>query len=380
MKINLDGFYVTDNINDRISLGRKAVHDNPDFYSENTLQEIMGSVKKKSGVSDPDQLEALFYHSIYCYWANGAITDEFFYYSFAEKTDEEIRKYITTREKLMYVKHLDRKDDIYILNDKYETYKKLQPYFKRDVICLYTEEDYPVFHAFVEKHPDFVVKPKNLGRARGVHFASVKNYSEEQIKLFFEELLTEGVQNGKKYKESIDNSVVLEELIDEDPTLAQFHPGSVNALRITTVLVGDEVYVWRPWIKTGRGGNFVTAAFVGSPCAGIDEETGTIITHGRTENGEMFDAHPNSGIPFIGFQIPQWNELVAMVKEMARQLPTLRYIGWDMVLSKNGWCVMEANDKAEFVHQMIWQEPMKQEFEQLIQWKLPDGFWWEDKH
>lgn len=378
MKMNLDGFHRSDDASVRIQLGRKVVHDNPGFYSDKVREEILGSLKKKSGITDPRKIEDLFYHSIYCYWANGAITDEFFYYSFAEKKDEEIQKYITTREKLMYVRHLDTKDDLYILNDKYETYKKLPQYYKRDVICIYTEDDYPVFRRFVEVHPEFVVKPKNLGRARGVHYASVKDFSEEQIQAFFANLLSEGMQNNKKYKESIDDSVVLEELIDEDPALAQFHPGSVNALRITTVLVGNEVHVWRPWIKTGRGDNFVTAAFVGSPCAGIDVETGRINTHGRTENGEDFEKHPDSGVQFIGFQIPQWDELIAMVKEMALQLPTLRYIGWDIVLSKRGWCVMEANDKAEFVHQFIWEEPMKEEFEQLIQWKLPDGFWWDN--
>lgn len=377
MKTKLDGFYRTDNASARVDLGRKIVRDNPDFYSDKTCQEIMESVKK-SGVTDPKQLEELFYHSIYCYWANGAITDEFFYYSFAGKSDEEIRQYITTREKLLYVKHLDKKEDIYILNDKYETYKKLPEYFKRDVICVKSEEDYPIFYQFAQAHPEFVVKPKNLGRARGVHYATVKGFSEREIKGFFQELLHEGMENGKKYKESVDDSIVIEELIVEDPAMAAFHPGSVNALRITTVLNGDDVHIWRPWIKTGRGNNFVTAAFVGSPCAGIDADTGRIITHGRTENGEDFEKHPDTGIQFVGFQIPKWSELVSMVKEMALKLPTLRYIGWDMVLGDKGWCVMEANDKAEFVHQMIWQIPMKEEFEQLIQWNLPEGFWWEN--
>ena len=378
MKMKLDGFYRSNDASVRIKLGRKVVQDNPGFYSNKVREEILGSLKRKSGITDSKHLEALFFHSIYCYWANGAITDEFFYYSFAEKADEEIKKYITTREKLMYVKHLDSKDNLYILNDKYETYKKLSRYFKREVVCIYSEDDYPVFHRFVDAHPEFVVKPKNLGRARGVHYASVKDFSEEQLRAFFADLLNEGMENGKRYKESVDNSIVLEELIEEVPTMSQLHPGSVNALRITTVLVGDEVHVWRPWIKTGRGDNFVTAAFVGSPCAGIDVETGTIVTHGRTENGEDFEEHPDSGVPFIGFQIPQWDELISMVKEMALQLPTLRYIGWDMVLSKRGWCVMEANDKAEFVHQFIWEKPMKEEFENLIQWKLPEGFWWEN--
>ncbi len=377
MKMILDGFYRSNVVSERIELGKTIVRNNPDFYTDKVRQEICDSIKKKSGITDPERQEEMYYHSIYCYWAYGAITDEFFYYSFAEKTSEEIRRYITTREKLIYVKHLDSKDDLYILNDKYETYKKLPLYFMRDVICIHNGDDYPVFRRFVEAHPEFVVKPKNLGRARGVHYASVKGLSEEQIRLFFADLLSEGMENGRKYKESIDDSVVLEELIEEVPKMAQFHPGSVNALRITTVLVGDKVHVWRPWIKTGRGDNFVTAAFVGSPCAGIDAETGKIVTHGRTENGELFEKHPDTGVPFVGFQIPQWDELTAMVKEMALQMPTLRYIGWDMVLSKRGWCVMEANDKAEFVQQLIWQEPMKEEFESLIQWKLPDGFWWE---
>lgn len=377
MKMNMDGFRASDDASVRINRGRKVVLDNPEFYSDKVRNEIMDALKRKTGINDPKQLENLFFHSVYCYWANGAITDEFFYYAFAEKTDEEIRKYITTREKLIYVNHLDSENDRYILNDKYETYKKLTQYYKRDVICVYTEDDYPAFLRFVEEHPEFVVKPKNLGRARGVHYATVKGYSEEQLREFFSHLLNEGIENGRKYKESVDDSVVIEELIEEVPAMAQLHPGSVNALRITTVLVGDEVHIWRPWIKTGRGGNFVTAAFVGSPCAGIDVETGTIVTHGRTENGELFEKHPDSGVPFIGFRIPQWDELVTMAREMAVQLPTLRYIGWDMVLSKKGWCVMEANDKAEFVHQFIFGQPMKEEFEQMIQWKLPEGFWWE---
>ena len=182
MKMNLDGFYRCDDASTRIQLGRKVVQDNPEFYSDKVMDEILGSLKRKTGITDSKQLEDLFFHSIYCYWANGAITDEFFYYSFADKTDEEIGKYITTREKLMYVKHLDSKDDLYILNDKYETYKKLPQYYKRDVICIYSEDDYPVFRQFVEDHPEFVVKPKNLGRARGVHYATVKGFSEESFK------------------------------------------------------------------------------------------------------------------------------------------------------------------------------------------------------
>ena len=377
MQMNMSDFHKSDDPRTRISLGEAIIRDNPEFYTDKVCNEIYTAVKKRSDTTDQHALKDLFHHSIYCYWAYGAITDEFFYYSFADKTDEQIKEYITTREKLIYVNHLDDKDDVFLLNDKYETYKKLKPYFKRDVICIHDEASYPVFRDFVSAHPEFVVKPKNLGRARGVHYASVRGLSENEVRRCFDALLVEGRQNEKKYKDSVDSSVVLEELIDEDPALGQFHPGSVNALRVTTVLVGDEVRIWRPWIKTGRGDNFITAAFVGSPCAGIDVQDGRIVTHGRTEYLEDYANHPDSGIPFVGFQIPCWDELIAVTKEMALKLPTLRFIGWDMVLSKRGWCVMEANDKAEFLHQIFWQMPMKREFERLIEWHLPDRFWWE---
>ena len=58
-------------------------------------------------------------------------------------------------------------------------------------------------------------------------------------------------------------------------------------------------------------------------------------------------------------------------------MPTLGYVGWDFVLSKQGWCIMEGNYSGDFMWQMYRNRGMKKDFEDLIGWKLDKEFWWQ---
>lgn len=77
--------------------------------------------------------------------------------------------------------------------------------------------------------------------------------------------------------------------------------------------------------------------------AEIDPETGIVITDGYQENGNVYKVHPDSGIQIKGFYIPQWKELVGFVNEIMNELPEYKYVGWGLVLTPNGWCVIEGN-------------------------------------
>jgi len=46
-----------------------------------------------------------------------------------------------------------------------------------------------------------------------------------------------------------------------------------------------------------------------------------------------------------------------------------------MVLTPNGWCVMEANPEGEFLGQLYHKRGMKKEFEKIIGWKPEKEFW-----
>ena len=63
--------------------------------------------------------------------------------------------------------------------------------------------------------------------------------------------------------------------------------------------------------------------------------------------------HPQSGLRFVGFQLPDWNGLVSTVKEMHNLFPNMGYISWDMAHTDHGWVIIEANGSGQFIGTQI---------------------------
>lgn len=369
---------ITDNPSEMKAIAREIMALKPEKYGEKAMAEIEAAVRKRMPTATDGEVGDAILATIYHYWVYGSTYDEYFYYGFGHKTHDEKLEYMAFRVRLLYMDHLNPRGEKHLLFNKYETYRLFPEYFKRDVILCSSEADWETFLAFTDKHPEFVVKPTDMSGGRGVRRDSVAGMDTARKRAFFGELLAEGTANREKYRRGHESSVVLEELIEQADEMAAFHPQSVNGVRVPTVNVGGHVHIYQPWFKVGRGGNFLTSAVFGTLDAGIDAETGIIDTAGMNETDEVFDAHPDSHIPFEGFRIPRWKELVGMAKECAARLPRFGYVGWDFVLTKrNGWCVMEGNYSGDFMWQLYRQKGMKKEFEDLIGWKLDKQFWWE---
>ena len=370
---------VTNDPSRRIEQAKAIVEEKRNYYTDEVLESIRITVREKTTLTDPADVENEMYKTIYFYWVYGCSASEYYYLEFPHKTHEEIKEYVTMREKVVFRNRLNRLADAHILNNKWDSYCYFKEYYGRDVIKLENEKDYPIFCSFVKKHPVFVAKPTDMGGGRGVHKISTEpDAKDSNLKRIFDELLAEITKNKKMYMRGEENSIILEELIKQDPATAAFHPYSVNAVRVPTIRIGDTVHIYHPWFKIGRGGEFLTSAVFGTMDAGIDPVTGVVNTPGYTENFECFEMHPDSGIQFSGFQIPKWNELVKIVTEMALKLDTIHYVGWDMVLSESGWIMMEGNFTGDFMWQMIEKKGTKKELEDLIGWKLTKDFWWQE--
>ncbi|MBR2730855.1 MAG: hypothetical protein IKD72_02580 [Clostridia bacterium] len=368
---------ITEDPKEMVAIAKEIVEGMKEKYDAGMMKIVKDDVQKRFPEMPEDQLMELVYITIYQYWVYGVSTDEYFYYDFANKTREEKLEYMTYRLRLLYGQHLNRKDMTHLLTNKFETYNYFKEQYLRDVILCSAEDDFDAFLAFTQKHPEFVVKPVDLSGGRGVHKASVAGMNEAEKKQCFLRLLQEGIDNKAKYLRGFDASVILEELIDQNEEMAAFNPASVNGVRLVTVLRGDEVTPYEAWMKIGRGGHFLASAVFGTMDAGIDMKTGVINTPGFTEMGECYAAHPDNGLPIVGFQIPQWQELLALAEECALKMPFFHYVGWDFVLSKKGWCIMEVNQCSDFMWQLYRQRGMKKEFEDLIGWKFDKEFWWQ---
>lgn len=375
--MNLEMIKITEDQKEMICIGKEIVEKNKEKYNDQLINLGLDTVKGRMPDASENQIKDVFFMTVYHYWAYGATYDEFFYYDFINKNHTEKITYMTFRVRLLYMDHLNKAEDKHLLFNKYETYQLLKEYYKRDVIICRSKDDYDCFLDFVEKHKQFVVKPTDMSGGRGVYKADVSGLNDNQLYEFYSDLLDEAEQNKKKYMRGQESSVVLEELIDQDKSLSIFNPESVNGVRLPTVTVNGEVNFYQPWLKIGRGGNFLTSAVFGTLDAGIDPKTGIIDTPGMNETGEVYEKHPDNGIDIIGFKVPKWKELLALAKECALKLPQFGYIGWDFVLSKKGWCIMEANYSGDFMWQLYRGKGMKKEFEDLIGWKLDKEFWWQ---
>ncbi len=381
----IDYLKTTDNTKEKIEIAHRLIEDvnaiKP-IYSPLMMEKMRNEIDHYcEGKSlSAEEKENLLYISIYDYWVYGCTVDELFYMDLFSKSDSEKREYMVKRIRRLYVDHLNAaagSDGVRQLEDKYRLYQRLKSYYLRDVIEVKDMSDLEIFSEFCSKHNEFVVKPADYAFGIGVHKVSMNEYNNDP-EYALNSILGEGLALQARHPSRV-NKMVLEEVIVQDESLAVLHRSSVNAVRATAVRGKDgKIHIYHPWIKVGIKGAFVASAALDGFDAEIDPETGIVISDGHQENGSIFVNHPDSGIRIKGFKIPKWKEMVAFVDQLMNELSEFGYIGWDLVLTPKGWCVMEGNYSGEFIFQMINKQGYKKEFEELIGWKYDKDFWWRE--
>lgn len=139
--------------------------------------------------------------------------------------------------------------------------------------------------------------------------------------------------------------LVMEELVRSHPALAAFHPQSLNTVRMVTMRTSDgNLEVNRSLLRMGVG-----AATIDSWCAG--GLAVRIKPDGMLVDAAVFEdlgkgicyRHPDTGIPFAGFEVPFYREAVALVLEAHRHCPQMFGVGWDVAITGDGPLIVEGN-------------------------------------
>ena len=184
------------------------------------------------------------------------------------------------------------------------------------------------FRRFLSDKEYIMVKPLDESCGHGIEKIKVSDWDPEELYAYV-------LANGKP---------LCEEVVVQDETMSLLNSSSVNTIRVTTILKDGNARIVSGGIRMGRNGNHVDNFKSGGLGVIYDRCTGTVISDGFDRERNVYETVPESGIKLKGFQIPKWDEIVAMIKEAALVVPQVGYVGWDVCISRDhGPLLIEGN-------------------------------------
>lgn len=338
--------------NNKISVLKRYEQKWP-FYTKrfkNQIREYLALYPK--AVAGMDKKE-LMTDIIFCHYAYGFLQDEYFAYQLKNKHSLERRSYISDRDRLKFIYKVNDIVDMDIVRNKNLTYKKFQKYYHRDAINIEKDGDFQKFCSFVKKHPIFVQKNVRKNCGQGVKLINFKE-TNETYETYFRKL-------------RLKDDYLLEACIPQSTVMSSLHPSSVNTIRFVTLVTDKGILVDHCFLKVGRNNAFLDNGAAGGLLVGINQSNGMLCTNGYSEFLEVYEKHPNSDVIFKGFQLPQWNEALLLAEKLASKYPSIRFVGWDLAHTEQGWVLVEGNGRSQVIGpQIIYGKGLKQHFEELM--------------
>lgn len=300
-----------------------------------------------------DDLNIVREDMIFKYFAYGFQPNEYFSFRLDKKTSEQTKEFISGRLRMKFRCQMNNILQAYIFNDKAKTYELFKEYYHREVVTIEKSDDFEKFKKFVERYPAFVKKQVYLAQGQSVDLVNI-NEIEQSEKDYFDSLIYIGKH-------------ILEEKIVQTPDMAKFNKSSVNTVRAITFNTKHGFKVPYCMIRTGKDGAFVDNSGAGGVQAEVDFETGKVVSDGFDELGGKYVTHPTSGTVFKGVELPDWDQLKRLIFSSATKIPQIKFIGWDLAHTKDGWVIVEGNENCYVIAlQQIRDAGMRRIFERLM--------------
>ena len=239
-------------------------------------------------------------------------------YAFYNKTESERSEYVSLLKMTYFYRRYNNGTILPLMRDKQRFLKTYSKCIHRK--WLYAPEaTYEQFEELIT-HFDCIVKPCDEARGKGV-FKIYKN----------------AVHNNDKalYKSCVENRMVVEQCIESCVELKVFHPKSLNTIRVVTIAGKEKACVFSGVFRAGVGDSVVDNTHAGGISVQINPMDGIVETDGADATGKRYTNHPDSGIQFKGYIIPQWDRIVENCCEMAKEVKN-PITGWDVVINKQG--------------------------------------------
>lgn len=213
--------------------------------------------------------------------------------------------------------------------DKSNFHRRFNKYINRDYLDLNrsTVDD---FKQFIKKHSMVVTKVLDEVEGNGVKVIDYSNIVDDVY-------IIEEYHHLKKKKQFL-----VEEYFHQHPEMAKLSPKSVNTLRIITFLQDDgQVVIMNQVLKAGLSGMLDNYGQGGMYT--ILSEDGVVVRPFVDKQNNIYRSHPINNFEFIGFEVPMFDKVIAKAKAIAKEIPEVRYVGWDFAIGENDVEIIEGN-------------------------------------
>lgn len=245
---------------------------------------------------------------------------------FINLTEDEKKKHLTSKNYINLLNYLNKQKYVNTMQDKILFNRIFKNYVNRDWIDLRITS--------LKQFKDFI-------KDKEVIFGKKQNdFGSHGIRKV---ILSEITDINKLYKELKDNKQILvEEGIVQHPTLDKFNPYAVNTLRIITLLdKNNKVHIIGNAFRINTNDDNAISCF--DAFMKIDEK-GNLISNCVDDNQVIHKYHPDVKIKFDTLKVPFAKESFKMAKEAALLVPEIRYVGWDIAITKDGPEILEGNE------------------------------------
>ena len=211
--------------------------------------------------------------------------------------------------------------------DKISFYGEFEDVIRREWIDARTATDRELAD-FVARYGRVVAKP-----AAGEGGAGISVYTEADV------------EDAAAFRAGLiaHDQTLVEEALAQDEAMASLYPDSVNTLRMITYYDpdADRVHLLAAVLRIGNGASIDN--FASGGMFTLLDEHGVVLYPGVDKNSNVYATHPKTGTAIKGFAVPQYDEVLALLEDIARRVPEIRYVGWDIALTPNGPAVIEGN-------------------------------------
>ena len=240
-------------------------------------------------------------------------------------TKEQKKTYVTTKSYYKLLSYLNDKEYIATMSDKIVFNKIFNKYLGREWIDLRATslED---FKKFIKNKKTIFAKPPTDFGGHGIEKIVIK-----------EEKNIEDLYNRLKEKKL---NLIEEEIVQHEE-LNKLNPYAVNSFRIVTLVKDNKAYLLANALRI----NIDDAIAIGCSDAYMRlDEKGNICSRVIDDVANIYEEHPIAKIKFSTVKIPYVKEAFDMALKAALEVPEIRYVGWDIAITKNGPVIMEGNE------------------------------------